>query len=219
MPPSVTCGAGAVKNEVERTPACGMSMPWWRQNIEVQAPPATSTALVRIVPFSVTTPETRPADDLEPARRAILVDGGAEPPRAFGDRRHGKRGFGPAVGRRMDAADPVPGAARRHRLGLGRGQHVAAHLHLAGLVGPARPPVEVGLAASSHRCRPVRRKPVSAPSSSFSPLHISRRAAPAAVRAGRGSAGGTSPSCGWTARRRRSPSPPAATEWPFLARW
>src|SRR5215211_1361911 len=74
------------------------------------------------------------------------MEGGAEPPRAFGDRRHGERGFRPAVGRRMDATDPALGAARRHRLGLGRGQHVAAHLHLAGLVGPARPPGEVALA-------------------------------------------------------------------------
>ena len=60
------CGAGAVKNEVERTPASGMSMPWWRQNIEVHTPPATSTALVLIVPFSVATPETRPADVSSP---------------------------------------------------------------------------------------------------------------------------------------------------------
>jgi hypothetical protein len=42
-------------------------------------PPATSTALVRIVPFSVATPETRPADVSSPraaqAERGELLDG------------------------------------------------------------------------------------------------------------------------------------------------
>ncbi len=35
-------------------------MPYWLRNEDAQAPPAWIKVAVRIVPFSVTTPETRP---------------------------------------------------------------------------------------------------------------------------------------------------------------
>ena len=43
-----------------RTADCGKRMPYWLRNEEAQAPPAWITVLLRIVPFSVTTPQTRP---------------------------------------------------------------------------------------------------------------------------------------------------------------
>jgi hypothetical protein len=49
-----------VANTVEWTADCGRSIPCRRQNIEAQAPPAQSTADVRMRPLSVKTPETRP---------------------------------------------------------------------------------------------------------------------------------------------------------------
>jgi hypothetical protein len=41
-------------------------MPSWRQKEEAQAPPASTTVRVRIVPASVTTPATRPASSSRP---------------------------------------------------------------------------------------------------------------------------------------------------------
>lgn len=43
-----------------RTAACGKRMPSWRTKDDAHAPPAITTVRVRMVPFSVTTPQTRP---------------------------------------------------------------------------------------------------------------------------------------------------------------
>ena len=59
-PPSVTIGAAVVAKEVERTPACASRRSWRRQKRELQAPPASSTVCVRMIPRSVMTPETLP---------------------------------------------------------------------------------------------------------------------------------------------------------------
>ena len=53
-------GAGVVRHAVALTRPIGSSMPWRRQNSDDQAPPASSTDCVRMIPFSVTTALTRP---------------------------------------------------------------------------------------------------------------------------------------------------------------
>ncbi len=56
----------------------GKRMPSWWQKEEAQAPPARTAIFVRIVPCSVTTPQTRPPSVSMTAGGAGLVDGSAE---------------------------------------------------------------------------------------------------------------------------------------------
>ena len=83
------------------------------------------------------------AFDVEAARRTILVKRSPELACGLGDGGSGQRRLGAAVGRRMDAADPLAGAAGRELLGLGAAQHPAVHLILACLEGPRLPLGEV----------------------------------------------------------------------------
>ena len=72
-----------------RTRSCGNSIPSERQNRDVQAPAAQSTVDVLIVPCSVTTAETLPADDSIPrTAQAVRM---AAPSRAGGASQCGRR--------------------------------------------------------------------------------------------------------------------------------
>ncbi len=87
-PPGVTSGPGVVTKTVERIPACGRSIPWRRQNMLAQAPPAQSTLSAATRPRSVTTPAILPpaisnprtahsCSTVTPSARAAFAKAGA----------------------------------------------------------------------------------------------------------------------------------------------
>jgi hypothetical protein len=84
--------------------------------------------------------------EVEAAHRAILVNGRVQTACGFGERRSGQSGFGTTVARRMHAADPVGGAAGRHRPGFADAQDTAVHAEVTRSQGPGFPLSKVGLA-------------------------------------------------------------------------
>ncbi len=118
-PPGVTSGAGLVAKDVERTPACTRRRLWRRQNSELPGAARQQHGVGADAALLGDHAHDLAGLDVETARGAVLVDRDAELARALGDGGAGERGLGAAVGRRLDAADPVLRAARRQLLDLG----------------------------------------------------------------------------------------------------
>ena len=76
---------------------CGNGMPRLPQKRRDQAPPASTTASQAMRPFSVTTPETRPAEVSRPRTAQCGEDLRALPPGAVGDGGRGHEGLGAAI--------------------------------------------------------------------------------------------------------------------------
>ena len=202
-------GAGVVRQAVALTRPIGSSMPWRRQNSDDQAPPASST-------------DWR-------ANGALLGDDSADPS-ALASRARARRSPDESSRRacaRRSRAPAPPSKVRRARRSAYAGRR-PIYRHCRACARRPRPATapsnEPAARARSRPISPRRRVPPGSWSGtarrcgesrhrrrrrSACPPTAAAPRAPAEFRRARGPAGGTSPNCGSTARRRHAPSRPA----------
>jgi hypothetical protein len=112
-------------------------MPRLPQKRRDQAPPASTTLSQAIVPFSVTTPETLPAETSRARAPRSAERSGAVRAGGIGDGRRGLLRLGATVGRRVEGAAPFDACARHQLAGVCARHEAGIELIGPGVLQPA----------------------------------------------------------------------------------